>query len=253
MPVTNFTFGPHGNLNCPDYSYTCSNEDCNNSYSGNLQGNCLCESPQLVRDCNCECGDPFGQISPSQFFAFLTDCGCHTGTPDHDGVCPEDCPFTDETYCNFYSDSINDCSEIDEGIGGADIPKPSIQQRWMFVVNNFSPLDITLPDNVIDMVFDSSNIFYANLIVDGVENPSNYRLYGVINDEVRGIADMTTSSIPYYYLEVKWQQTQDLGEQINFYVKNTDTNLFYTVDYIENPAGESIDIETLITSLSWYG
>ena len=33
----------------------------------------------------------------------------------------------------------------------------------------------------------------------------------------------------------------------------TDTNLFYTVDYIENPAGESIDIETLITSLSWYG
>ena len=249
MPRLTYTFGPWGVLTCDDMEYTCTDEQCNNSLSGN-PGNCGCPL-NLPRDCNCECGDPNGVLSDATTFAFLTDCGCNQGNSYHLGVCEEDCPVGGGTYCNYIPDSVNQCEEIDDDIEGSDIPKPSIQQRWVFQVSDFTPVDVDL--STVDLIYDSSNIFYADLIVDGELNPSNYRLYAVINNEIRGVVDITSSVISYYYFEVKWQQTQDLGQQINLYVENTDNNNFYEIDYIENPSGQPIDdISTLITSMSWY-
>ena len=264
--MPDYFFGPHGFTDCTDYEYMCSSEQCDNdplNNAGNGFPNCACP-PFFIRDCTCACK----RISPTPDFGFnfQTDCGCTNGLAfETYGACPTPCPTTDEMYCPFPYGSELDCSEIpdedEDGdpIDGADVPKPSINKKWTFEVteNSFnSPvtLPFTLNPIITEGIYDVSNIFYADLIVNNNLNMDDYSLYGIINNQIRGFALLNNiNSINYYYLETKWQQTQEQNMQIFLYVKSNTSGNIYQVDNIMNPDNISIgNVNTLITSLSWY-
>ena len=258
--MAEYSFGPWNVLECDDYEYTCTSEQClEDPFSPNE--NCEC-APGFFRDCSCRC-NALGESS----FHFQNDCGCTNGIFYGTlGTCPVECPASEgETYCPEPYGSELDCSTIpdedEDGdpIDGADIPKPSINKKWLFQISRDSqdsPIEtaIDFGSSLAPGVYDVSNIFYADLQVSGLLN-TTYILYAVINNQIRGISynPVAINGISYHYLEVKWQQTQEEANQIILYAKNSSNQEVYLVDGIINPSGESIgDISTLITSLSWY-
>jgi len=256
--MVEYTYGPYNVLECDDYEYTCTSDQClEDPFSPSETCDC---APGFFRDCSCSCN----RLSESSFH-FQTDCGCTNGiTYGTLGACPTECSASDgEMYCPEPYGSELDCSTIpdeDENgdpIDGADIPKPSINKKWGFQVSSESysnPIDtaILFGDSLNPGIYDVSNIFYADLSISGNVN-IGYTLYGVINNQIRGISSLVENNgISYHYLEVKWQQTQEEANQIILYAKDSSDNI-YLVDEIINPSGESIgNVSTLITSLSWY-
>ena len=257
--MPDYNFGPHNVADCQDYSYTCSSEQClEDSFSSSPTCEC---APGFFRDCSCRCN----ALDESSFY-FQTDCGCTNGSAYETlGTCETECPASaGDFYCpppygsELQCPTIPDDDEDGDPIDGADIPKPSIDKKWIFQVSTNSydnPIDI--PIDFGDTLspggpFDVSNIFYADLHITSNVN-IGYTLYAVVNGQVRGISSLVdTNGVSYHYLEVKWQQTQEQGNTITLYAKDASNNV-YLVDEITNPLGESIgSISTLITSLSWY-
>jgi hypothetical protein len=222
-------------------------------------------------------------VEDAQNFAYLTDCGCWPG-----GICPSDCddisgigiPQYDipiDQYCinaavECPSQEIPGCTDpnaenynpdatIDDGtceyVGTPSI-QPNINNRWILAFTGGIIVDPT-PGNQIDNfdnqlhsgIYDTSNIFYLELKHnDELVTSTDSMVFAFINDELRGFTKIKDiiPNMYYGYLEVKWKQQLEEGDEILFYAMH-DSNIYF-IDSIKTYT--NINIPQVFTTNALY-
>ena len=260
---------PVPNCDYTDWTdYSCSSQQClNSNYPQSL---CGCVTPDLKRDCNCDC-----QYPETPAFAYITDsCGCNIGNSNSGtaGVCPKVCDgFPENYYCTqpiFECPAVPGCTDpnaqnFDESAtiddGACTYPddfmeKPNINKRWLFE-DTEEPTDLGEDPgwSITGAPFDISNLYYFNLKLDGsIVNTDYYTVYAYVSDQVRGIARISqtyTGDDYYFFIEVKWKEELEKLNEIQFSVVSDDYQE-YTINYIEDYMGEEVEPITSTTIYS---